>query len=128
MSAPSADPATLLALRRVAERIVETVEEETAQFVAGRIPDGGYAERKALLLLELIRAARGGLEAAALAADPELRLALIRLQDAVARNQATLGLHLDAARRVAETLKRLVADVESDGTYAATSLVRAPMR
>lgn len=117
MSAADA-PAALI---EVAGRIAATLEAETAALSGGRMPqeDGGV-ERKALLLLEFLRAARG-VEAAGLAADPALAAALARMKAAIEINHAALGVRLDAARRVAETLARIVADVESDGTYAAAA-------
>jgi hypothetical protein len=122
MSAPLADTR---ALARIARRIADAVEEETACFEAGLPPRGAdFSDRKALLLLEFTRAARG----CAPPFDERLREALARMKAAVARNHAVLGLHLEAARRVAETLKRVVADIESDGTYAATRLVRGQTR
>jgi hypothetical protein len=114
---PLADPGPLL---DVARRIVETAEEETRALRAGAPAEGGqYAERKALLLLELTRAARG----VDLSAETT-RAGLARLRAAVEENHATIGLRLEAARRVAETLKRVVADIESDGTYVAGKLTR----
>lgn len=104
----------------VARRIVETVEEETRALAAGGAVDGAqYAERKSLLLLELTRAARG-----VDLSGGETLAAILRLRQAVDANHAALGVRLEAARRVAETLKRVVADIESDGTYVATALTR----
>jgi hypothetical protein len=105
----------------VARRVVDTMEEETAAIAAGGDPDGRhYADRKALLLFELTRAAHG--------VDPStetLRPALTRLRESVERNHAAIGVRLEAARRVAETMKRVVAEIESDGAYDAAGLVRA---
>lgn len=104
----------------IARRVVATVEEETAAIAAGRDGDHRlYADRKALLLHELTRAARG-LDAS----TPAMRPALIELREAVERNHAAIGVRLQAARRVAETMKRVVAEIESDGTYAASGLLR----
>jgi hypothetical protein len=117
MSAAAA-PAALLG---VAARIAATLEAETASLAGGKMPqEDGAVERKALLLLEFLRAARG-VGADELAADPALAAALGRMKAAIEANHAALGVRLDAARRVAETLARIVADVESDGTYAAVA-------
>lgn len=104
----------------VARRCVETMEEETAEIAAGRDPDGrGFADRKAMALFELTRAARG-LDPA----TPALRPALTELRAAVERNHAAIGVRLEAARRVAETMKRVVAEIEWDGAYDAARLLR----
>lgn len=113
--------AATAALLGVAARISATLEAETAALAGGKMPqEDGAVERKALLLLEFLRAARN-VGAGDLAADPALVAALARMKAAIESNHATLGVRLDAARRVAETLARIVADVESDGTYAAVA-------
>lgn len=123
-AAPLAAPDGAATLLRIVRRIVATVEAETESLAAGRLADeGGFAERKALLLLEFTRAARA-VDAAG--APPDLVAALRAMKMALGANQAALGVRLDAARRVAETLTRVVADIESDGTYAAASARRAP--
>lgn len=121
MSETQANVALFLA---VARRVTETVEEETAAILAGGEPNGRLgAERKALALFELTRAARG-LDPT----SPALRGALIELRAAVERNHAVIGVRLEAARRVAETVKRVVAEIESDGAYDAAGLVREARR
>ena len=91
MSAPLADTR---ALARIARRIADAVEEETACFEAGLPPRGAdFSDRKALLLLEFTRAARG----CAPPFDERLREALARMKAAVARNHAVLGLHLGSS-------------------------------
>lgn len=108
----------------VARRVVDTVEEETREIAAGREPNGRlFADRKALALFELTRAARG-LDPA----TPALRPALLELREAVERNHAAIGVRLEAARRVAETMKRVVAEIESDGAYDVVGLLRAARR
>ena len=120
----SADPHAAALFLDVARRCVETVEEETGQIMAGREPNGRlFADRKALALFELTRAARG-LDPA----TPSLRPALLDLRAAVERNHSAIGLRLEAARRVAETMKRVVAEIESDGAYDAALLLRAAAR
>ena len=109
------------ALLGVAGRIAATLSAETAALAGGKMPqEDGAVERKALLLLEFLRAARN-VGADELAADPALAAALAQMKAAIEVNHAALGVRLDAARRVAETLARIVADVESDGTYAAAA-------
>lgn len=108
----------------VARRVTETVELETSAILAGGDPGGRLgAERKALALFELTRAARG-LDPT----SPELRAALLDLRAAVERNHSVIGVRLEAARRVAETVKRVVAEIESDGAYDAAGLVRQAKR
>ena len=108
----------------VARRVIDTVEEETAAILAGRQPNGRQdADRKALALFELTRAARG-LDPK----TPELRPALLALRDAVERNHAAIGVRLEAARRVAEMMKHIIADIESDGAYDVVGLLRSAKR
>lgn len=120
----ASDPIAIAGFLDVARRVTDTVEEETAEIIAGREPNGrNFADRKALALFELTRAARG-LDPA----TPAVRPALLRLREAVERNHAAIGVRLEAARRVADTMKRVLAEIESDGAYDVAGLLRAARR
>ncbi|MGP9813351.1 hypothetical protein ACTZWT_17735 [Rhodopseudomonas sp. NSM] len=98
------------------ERLRATVDEETEKLEARAAVDFvSFGQRKNRGLLELNRAVRGSPEDAA---DPRLLPHLTQLRASLARNQAALQIHLDAAREVSAIITRSVQEVESDGTYS----------
>ncbi len=99
------------------ERLNATIDEETDRLeIRVSVDLEASSQRKNRGLLELTRAmrlAQGG------ALDPRVVPQLARLRASLARNQAALQVHIDAAREVSAIIARSIQEVDSDGTYSA---------
>ena len=96
-------------------RTCQAVEQETRELRANSPVDhAGHRHRKDICLLDLTRRSRA-LDGAD--PGPEVRAALRSLRDAIIENQATLRLHLNAARQIANILIDIMVEADSDRTY-----------
>ncbi len=124
LHAPAGAEPPLDGLVRAIQRTQATIEEETAALAkGGSVGHGEFRHRKDLCLLDLSRRSPAFVHPQR---DPELMAALRDLKDAIIRNQKALRCHINAARQVSAIIMKAIADEDSDRTYSAYSLRRAP--
>ncbi len=95
-------------------RLDGVIAEETEALTHRRAVDlDEINRRKSQSLLEITRLAR----TLPAGRQPQLGARLAAVRDRLAANHRLLGLHMEAARELADLMAGLLSDAESDGTY-----------